>query len=73
MGFSDEKVLGALFIDVYGITLGVDVGIYLGCLDGSIDGSSDGKLVDLFLGDSLVSTDGNEIHNLFGIIDGIID
>ena len=51
-------MVGNILVNLDGITLGIAVGIELGCLDVFIDGSNDGNLEDLFLGGSLVSTDG---------------
>ena len=57
LGSIDGKFLGAILGNVDGITLGLDVGTEFGFLDGYFDGYNDGKLEELFLGESLGSTD----------------
>ena len=58
LGSNDGKLFSTILGNVGRITLGIDIGTKLGVLDGSFDGSNEGKLEGLFLGDSLVLTDG---------------
>ena len=51
-------MLGTIIGNVDGTTLGIDVETELGSLDESFHGSNYVNLEGLFLGDSLVSTDG---------------
>ena len=44
LGSNHVKVIGAILVNVDGITLGIGVGIDLGSLYGSFDRSNDGKL-----------------------------
>ena len=44
MGSNDGKVIGTVFGNKYGITLGLDIVIELGFLDVSFDGSNYGNL-----------------------------
>ena len=46
---SDDKVIGTLLRDVYGMTSELDFGTDMGSLDGSFNGSNDDKLEVLFL------------------------
>ena len=55
---SGGKVIGAILVNVDGITLGIYVGTEMESLDGSFDGSNYGNLEGLLLGDSLGFTDG---------------
>ena len=48
-------MIGTIFRNVYGITIGLDVGTELGSLDRSFDGYNYGKLEGLFLGELLGS------------------
>ena len=50
-------------MNVDGITFLIDVGTEVGSVDGSLDYSNGGKLEGLFLGDSLVYTDGKVISS----------
>ena len=67
-----SRVLGTILVNIDGITFGFDVGTELGSVDGSFDGFNDDKLEGLFLGDSLVSTDGKVIDTILGNVYGII-
>ena len=63
LGLFDGKGLGNILGNVDGNTLGFDVGIELGSLIGSLDGYNYDKLKDLFIGDSLGSTNGKVIDS----------
>ena len=58
MGSTYGKVFGTILGNIDRITLGFDIETEMGFLDGSFDVSNDCKLEGLFLGDSLVLTDG---------------
>ena len=61
LGYFENKLIGNILGLVDVITLGIKVETKLGSLYGSFDGYNDGKLVILFHGDSLGSTDGKVI------------
>ena len=63
LGLFDVKVLVTILGNIYGITPGINVGIELVSLDGSFYVSNNTKLGGLFLGDSLLSTDGKVFTN----------
>ena len=58
---SAGKVIGTILGNADRITLGIDVGTELVSLDVSFDCFNVGKLVRLFIGGSLGSTDGKTI------------
>ena len=64
---SDDKVIGTIFLNVDGITLGVYDGADMVSLDGSFDGVDYGKLEVLFFGDLLRYNDGKFIGSDEGI------
>ena len=64
---TDGKRIYTILANVYVIILGLDVVSELGYLYGSFDGSNDVKLEGLFIGGSLVSTDGKFIGSDEGI------
>ena len=49
LGLSDDKFLGTILLNVYGIIFGIDVGTEVVSLDGSFDGYNDFKLEGLFI------------------------
>ena len=66
-GSTDGNVLGTILGNLDRIKLGIDVGTYLGSLDEFFYISNYGKLEQLFLGDSLESTDGKVLGSDKGI------
>ena len=71
--YTDVKLIGSIFENVDGITLGLDVGTDIGSIDRPFDISNDGKLEGLFIGDSLVFTGGKVLGSDKGIKMGSTD